>query len=334
MAAADVPAVKQQKNREQELFAEYLPDEEDEEEEKTIDENGFFETNAVAAASWLHSHGQELRMATSGDREAISAVCVLHKIRQLRNFDLPFDDTQKEIHPNREVNERVSELAAKLGMKRSEVVACYVAFIATDLDASGVLDSDLEVKLAFEACSVPMDAEIKAAYQANNRQLDAEKFMLLCDQKRGRRLKTRQFVSYCYHAPLMQGLIAFLLLTSFVINLIEAQLGGTASEYNRLFVIVDHCLALAFIVELCANMVSFWFRLFWTSPWNGMNAHVRTCIMLMQGMLMHACRSLFSFRLLHGHLLSTCLGLPCAGATAVAEAAANLSSLQTRPTTA
>ena len=103
-----------------------------------------------------HEEGEEalditpelVRMASSGDRGSIEHIKTAHKIRELK-FRVQ--------HPGRVQNMDMSELAGKLGMSQIEANACFIAFLAYDVDGSGELDPD-EAFQAFAGAMVDMSS--------------------------------------------------------------------------------------------------------------------------------------------------------------------------------
>ena len=77
-------------------------------------------------------------------------------------------------------------------------------------------------------------------------------------------------ISAFYHSRPAQFLVAFLLMANFGSNLIEAQFspGEAEGSEKRVYDVIEVFFAVVFTIELAVNMISFWFKRFWTSPWN------------------------------------------------------------------
>ena len=86
-------------------------------------------------------------------------------------------------------------------------------------------------------------------------------------------LRIKNAVSDVYNHELMQMVMAFVILLSFVNNVLEVQLDPGATKKQRpeqdlAFQHIDLAFTLVFLLELCVNLFVNWFRAFWQDLWN------------------------------------------------------------------
>ena len=205
-----------------------------------------------------------VRMASAGDKESIKTVQLMYELRELRNFGRVSGRAQQDL----------TALAQKLEMTLLEAHTCWIAFLAYDKDGSGDLDAE-EIRQAMKVCAIELSSSAEKDFSVfsaskKGKMIGLEQYLTICKSCRTKSARMRTHLSSFYNHDVIQLPVAVLIVLNFLMIIVSAEFnpGGEENSLNDVINALELFFTIVFIIELGLNMLSFWFRPFWTNKWN------------------------------------------------------------------